>query len=293
MANFRTINSYLGLALMLALISAAPTPSWASCKNSGGSAGLSKVSSEVAGGSVKICALASSVSPARVAVLIKPIKIVVKAPIKVVVVPPKPIIRVAPHQVQILFGPQYPFPKPETKTRTKLITKIGLEKKPVTSPGLSLSSSDAAIFTPAELTLSAQPSNQLLLGQRVNFQSSASLHYRTGLVLGLATEVRFTPMKILWQLAQETDSDWQPEHVFDTVGTHSISARVDYEVAYRLRGSSDWVIEPDQISQQADMFVEVSTGNLLEQKDPEPVLGKKVLLVGSACEPKSRVFGCR
>ena len=293
MANFRTINSYLGLALMLALISAAPTPSWAICKNSGGSAGLSKVSSEVAGGSVKICALASSVSPARVAVLIKPIKIVVKAPIKLVVVPPKPIIRVAPHQVQILFGPQYPFPKPETKTRTKLSTKIGLEKKPVTSPGVSLSSSDAAIFTPAELTISAQPSNQLLLGQRVNFHSSASVHYRTGLVLGLATEVRFTPMKILWQLTQETDSVWQPEYVFDTPGTHSISARVDYEVAYRLRGSSDWVIEPDQISQQADMFVEVSRGNVLEQKDPEPVPGKKVLLVGSACEPKSRVFGCR
>jgi hypothetical protein len=133
----------------------------------------------------------------------------------------------------------------------------------------------------------------LLLGQQVNFQSTASLHYRTGFVLGLATEVRFTPQKILWQLNQQTFSVWQPEHVFDIPGTHSISARVDYQVAYRLRGSSDWVIEPDQISQQADMFVEVSTSNMPEQKDPEPAPGKRVLLVGSACEPNSGAFGCR
>jgi hypothetical protein len=41
------------------------------------------------------------------------------------------------------------------------------------------------------------------------------------------------------------------------------------------------------------MFVEVSTSDVPEQKALEPAPGKKVLLVGSACEPKSRAFGCR
>lgn len=320
MANTRHLNSYLALALMLTLLTAAPSPTWASCKNNGGSQGDSKVGSEVTGSSVKICASATAVTPARTTVVVQPPvkqaqKIISKPVSKPapkpsskplvkpnVQVAPKPVLRSVPRNVLPISKPT-PKPvlakAPIAKSPIKVVPKPVREGLPkanmqnVVSPGSLRESSDAGEFSPAQVAASVYPTNDLQVGQSANFVAPATVHYRTGVLLDMATEVRFTPTLINWTFADGEDGQGSlVTRDFDFVGSYSAMVQVTYAVAYRVRGGSTWILEPDAIVTYAEVLVIVSdgaSGEVEPFQDPNP---KKVRLVGSDCFERPKSFGC-
>lgn len=291
------LNSILGLAVMFGLLAYAPQPSFASCKNSGGSSGSSKFGSQVNGGSVTICAAAVAVTPARSAVVNKTVKVVAKTVSKPVsksvsktMMPPKPAAKAVFRKT--------PSPKVATKPVVKVVSKSVVKKKTLTKmvskPSVANKTSAMADFTPASVFGAVYPSTDLSVGQQASFVSSAVQHYRTGSLLGLPTEVRFTPVQVLWNFGDGSGgSGSYAPHAFDSAGVHQIEVRVVYAISYRVKGSIAWIAEPDTITLADDLQVQVSAGSQLEPADQiDAEAGARVLLVGQDCLSKPGSFGC-
>lgn len=294
---------------MLSMVSFVPTPSWADCKNSGGSASGHKVGSQVSGGSVTICASAVSVSPARTAVLKTPAKKSVSASQKTVTkvvarAPAKPAFSTVlkPNPKATVLKPPAALKKPTAKTTkvvAKVVTKVLSPKnkpKVIINPASANTTNGSASFVPAGVTGSVYPSNQLGVGQPATFVTAAFVHYRSGTLLALPTEVRFTPVSVAWDFGDgSAGSGSTLEYSFESTGTHAVSVRVTYQVAYRVKGSQSWIAEPDTIAVVDDLTVEVSDNT--DQTQPggsiDPVqIPRKVLLVGSNCLARPGSFGC-
>lgn len=287
MAYPHKIQSYLGLALMLSLVSFVPSPTWAACKNAGGSAGSQKFGSEVSGNSVTICAAAEKVTPARTAVYKAPTKTIAKVVAKTVA-PKKAIFRrQAPRVV--------PAPAPKPPLVSKRITKVVTKAKPklITKPGTANLTADTASFSPAQVVANVYPSNQLAIGQVATFSVLANTHFRSGKLLGSPTEVRFTPISTNWVFSQGSAGFGNTLHLaFDSTGTHTVQVAVTYSVAYRYKGIQNWVSEPDTIQVIDDLFVEVSEPSSGQVIDEGTQGSRRVLLVGESCPARSSVFGC-
>ena len=278
-------SSFLGLALMFSLLTVMPDPSFAACKNAGGTSGNHKLGSQVNGSSVTICASAVTVNPARTAVVVKPIKQAPK-PIAKPVVAKKAIFRKQP-----IAAPRQPVIKTVSKpvAKTKPLTKINSKTK--TLSGSKNVTSASAKFTPTGVTGMVYPSNQLGVGQVASFVSSAVVHYRSGILLAQPTEVRFTPVAIDWDFGAGVSGTGNSlSFVYDRQGTFAVQVKVRYAVAYRFKGSSQWIAEPDQIEVSDDLFVEVS--ELVSDEQPEAEAQRRVLLVGESCLERPGSFGC-
>ena len=278
-------SSFLGLALMFSLLTVMPDPSFAACKNAGGTSGNHKLGSQVNGSSVTICASAVTVNPARTAVVVKPIKQAPK-PIAKPVVAKKAIFRKQP-----IAAPRQPVIKNVSKpvAKTKPLTKINSKTK--TLSGSKNVTSASAKFTPTGVTGMVYPSNQLGVGQVASFVSSAVVHYRSGILLAQPTEVRFTPVAIDWDFgAGVLGTGNSLSFAYDRQGTFAVQVKVRYAVAYRFKGSSQWIAEPDQIEVSDDLFVEVS--ELVSDEQPEAEAQRRVLLVGESCLERPGSFGC-
>ncbi|CAB4560466.1 MAG: hypothetical protein F2544_04725 [Actinobacteria bacterium] len=282
------IHSLLAMALMLCLVAAVPQPTWASCKNSGGSAGSHRVGSQVSSGSVTICASAVSVTPARTATVPAKPKVIAKpktiTPIVSRLVPP---VHRKPAAQPIKLAP-----KPAKKIIAKPTTKAAPKPTIKTIPGSTSASASSAMFTPAGVTASVFPSSELSLGQVASFSSNPMIHFRAGSVLNLPTEVRFTPVSTTWILDGEIIAVGNSaNYSFSELGSHQVSVEVVYSVAYRVRGSGIWISEPDSITVLDDLSLQVSTE--ADTGDyPEPPPGR-ALLVGSDCLSQPGSFGCR
>lgn len=289
------INSILGLAVMLSLLVFAPQPSLANCKNSGGSSGSNKFGSQVNGGSVTICASAVSVTPARSTTVKAPVRSPVKAPTKTVDKPvtkpvakpiARPVVRVGFHKLPVPPVIKKPQPKPAAKPKQPA--------KVVSKPSTLNKTSAAADFTPAAADGNVYPSNQLAVGQQASFVSSAVQHYRTGTLLNMPTEVRFTPVSVAWDFGVgNVVSGAYVGHSFDSAGTHPVSVRVVYAVSYRLKGSATWIAEPDTITllDELEVNVSVNSGSGSNGNQDQPS-GNRVLLVGGDCLTRPTSFGC-
>lgn len=278
-------SSFLGLALMFSLLTVMPDPSFAACKNAGGTSGNHKLGSQVNGSSVTICASAVTVNPARTAVVVKPIKQAPK-PIAKPVVAKKAIFRKQP-----IAAPRQPVIKNVSKpvAKTKPLTKINSKTK--TLSGSKNVTSASAKFTPTGVTGMVYPSNQLGVGQVASFVSSAVVHYRSGILLAQPTEVRFTPVAIDWDFgAGVSGAGNSLSFAYDSQGTFAVQVKVRYAVAYRFKGSSQWIAEPDQIEVSDDLFVEVS--ELVSDEQPAAEAQRRVLLVGESCLERPGSFGC-
>jgi hypothetical protein len=287
MAYPHKIQSFLGLALMLSLVSFVPAPTWAACKNSGGSAGSQKFGSQVSGNSVTICADAEQVTPARTAVVKSPPKITAKVLVKTVS-PKKAIFRRQPPRV-------VPAPAPKHPLVSKRITKVVTKAKPklMTKPGTTKLTADSASFSPAQVVANVHPSNQLAIGQVATFSVLANTHYKSGSLLGLPTEVRFTPISTSWVFSQGSAGFGNTLHLaFDSTGTHTVQVAVTYSVAYRYKGLQNWVSEPDTIQVVDDLFVEVSEPSSGRVIDAGTQGSRRALLVGESCTASSSLFGC-
>jgi hypothetical protein len=276
------VSNYLGLALMFSLLTFVPEPSFAACKNSGGTVGNHKLGSQVNGSSVTICAKAVSVTPARTAVVVKPIA---KPQ-----VPKKAIFR---KQAPVSLSQKVSKPvfKPASKPVAKSKPASKTKSKSKSTGGAKNVTSASANFTPAGVTGMVYPSNQLGVGQIASFVSSAVVHYRSGYLLAQPTEVRFTPVSIDWHFGEGVSGSGNAlNYAFDREGTFAVKVIVSYSVSYRLKGSQAWIAEPDQIQVSDDLFVEVS-----ELGNPDPFVEetkRRVLLVGDSCLERPGTFGC-
>ena len=289
MTNQVRIYSIVGLAIMLSLLAVAPDPSFASCKNSGGSSGSSKFGSQVNGGSVTICASAVSVIPARSAVVNTPVRTITKTK---TVIKVAPVVKAVPalHSVSKPKVPAKKVTKPAIKTssKKKVATKV------ISKPSSANKTSAVASFTPAGVSGNVYPSSELLVGQQASFSSSAVQHYRAGNLLGVPTEVRFTPTSVFWDFGDgNSGSGSNVPHAFTATGAHQVKVQVVYAVSYRVRGSLSWIAEPDSITVADDLLVDVSAG-ATNSGDPgvNPSTQSKVLLVGQDCLANPGSFGC-
>lgn len=287
------LNSIIGFTVMLSLLAFAPQPGFASCKNSGGTSGSSKFGSQVNGGSVTICAAAVAVTPARSAVVKTVLKTAVKVPVKSV---SKPVTKPVSAQKSVFrrTATVKTVAKPVVKISTKQVIKKKTGSKVISKPSLANKTSAKADFTPASVAGSVYPSNELSVGQQASFVSSAVQHYRSGSLLGLPTEVRFTPVQVSWSFGDGSlaAGSYVP-HAFGSVGSHQVQVRVVYAVSYRVKGSATWIAEPDTITVADDLQVEVSAGAGGDGVQvSEPNSNAKVLLVGQDCLSRPGSFGC-
>lgn len=288
MTNRVTFNSLIGLAIIFSLLAVAPSPSFAGCRNSGGSSGSSKFGSQVNGGSVTICASAVAVTPARKTVVKSPVKVVAKSPSKPV---SKPVVKSAAKPISKSTAQfrktakAIALPKPVIKK--KVTTRV------VSKPATANKTSAAADFTPSGVNGNVYPSNELTVGQQGSFTSTAVQHYRTGNLLNLPTDVRFTPISVSWNFGDGASAigSYVP-HAFSEAGVHQVQVLVVYAVSYRVKGSALWIAEPESITVADDLVVEVSAGETTSQPAVEPTAGNRVLLVGQNCLRNPGSFGC-
>jgi hypothetical protein len=293
------INSFLGFGLMISLLVFAPEPSFAACRNSGGSSGNNSVGSQVNGSSVTICASALAVVPARTSVVKS--KVVVKAkptPAKAPAVfrrtqaplQPKVMAPISKPKPKVVIAPAA---KPKVGAQTKVVSNL------VTAPGSSSKSSATADFSPAAVSANVYPSDQLAVGQTASFSASALQHFKSGTLLNLPTEVRFTPISVDWDFQGEGETQSSAgrgsyvNHVFSSAGSFQVQVMATYAVSYRLRGSLDWIAEPETISMVDELLVYVS-GDGAEQTDVPAITApeRKVRLVSGDCLKRPGSFGC-
>lgn len=293
------INSFVGFGLMISLLVFAPEPSFAACKNSGGSSGSNSVGSQVNGSSVTICASALAVVPARISVVKS--KVVVKAKPAPAKAPAVFRRTQAPLQPKVLAPISKPKPKvviaPAAKPKVAAQTKVF--RNLVTAPGSTSKSSATADFSPAAVSANVYPSDQLAVGQTASFSSSALQHFKSGTLLNLPTEVRFTPISVDWDFQGERETQASTfqgsyvNHVFSSAGLFQVQVMATYAVSYRLRGSIDWISEPETISMVDELLIYVS-GDGAEQTDTPAIISpeRKVRLVSGDCLKRPGSFGC-
>lgn len=273
---------------MLSLLAVTPAPSFAGCKNSGGSQGSSKFGSQVNGGSVTICASAVAVTPARKTVVKTPAKVVAKPAPKSAAKPvAKTAARPATQAVPAFRKLAKPIAQPKAVVKKKFTTKV------VSKPGSANKTSAAADFTPAGVNGNVYPSNELTVGQQASFTSTAVQHYRSGKLLDLPTDVRFTPISVSWNFGDGTAATgaYTP-HTFSVAGVHQVQVLVVYSVSYRVKGSLAWIAEPDTITVADDLLVEVAAVDFDYQSEVEAADNQRVLLVGQDCPANPGSFGC-
>jgi hypothetical protein len=201
---------------------------------------------------------------------------------------PKQAPKVIPKLISALPKPAVPAKSSKPKVIVSKKTKV------VSKPSTKNATNAAAEFTPAALFANVYPSNQLSVGQQASFESIAVQHFRTGTLLNLPTEVRFTPFSVAWNFgAGQYKTGAHVGHAFDSAGTHPVQVRVVYSVSYRVKGSSTWISEPDTITLADDLSIEVSAGSISENRPIEkPPASRKVLLVGQDCLENPGTFGC-
>lgn len=314
--NWRIPNQLTALAgatLLLVMFPYSNTPVWA-CSTGGGSGGFS-YGSQTGGGSVTVCARAAvetrTVAVAKPAP--KPIAKPAPAP-KPVAAPkpaPKPVTKPAPKPApKILLTPAKltpppallkPAPKPVPRIAPKSTPKPKapvlkpVAKPPVNVPvviRLSSSSAGQENFSPASITVVASPS-QLALGEETFLAVDAMVHYRSGSILGRATDVRFEPIATSWNYGDGKTAGSFPWHSYAELGTYSVTATVAYSVSYQIAGESSWVSAGEiAVSDSA----EVSVGD--QGADPGGSVPdgaaptSSVRLVAKNCIGNQSAYGC-
>lgn len=312
--NRPRLQTLLGLALIFSLMGFAPAPSWAGCKNSGGGGSAFNYGSEVAGSSVTICGNTSVVVPARSSTTTKPApkpvpKTIAKLPAKPVAkpaikAPPKAakpltmadiraLIRISdvPSPKQIVVAK----PKPKPAPKPVVIFKVPAKAVSVLSstPASARAANGSANFSPDEASAAVSPSSQLTAGELATFHSDPKVHYRLGIVIGRAAEVRFSPVQTSWQFGDGLGgSGAQATHAFRP-GNFDVQVTITYAVSYRFAGQIAWILDPGQIQMPAS--VQVSVGDSPNWSPPEeqlPLAPKLPYLVSANCLTSASSVGC-
>ena len=190
---------------------------------------------------------------------------------------------------------QKPVAKPAPKPLSKPVVVSTSPKTPTKSTVASASTTSATSsgevsFSPTPISLSSSES-RAQVGQAVTFWASTSTHYKTGLLLGKVTDVRFTPIETLWSSDQgHAGVGGSVTLVFDDSGSVEVMASVTYAVAYQISGASGWVAS-GEIKVWDSIAVSIEEApELLARTETTP--SKVVRLVGKNCLSRTAVFGC-
>ena len=238
------------VCLSVSAITVPASPAFAAtCKNSGGGNKQITVGSQVTGDLVTICANKAFQKQLKKAIKI-PAKPVAKPVTKPVL--KKPVVK-------------KPVTIPNTVYKIKPVVrpkpKVKVVKKKVTG-----NKANSAVFRPTKPLASVSPGTQLNPGQSANFTSKLAVKYGTAVLFGNLVQVRFTPKQWLWEYGDgaTTSSAGSPSpgsagtaatspdltaatsHSYPKVGTYGAFVRVEYAVAYRVKGGS-WLADPDTI----------------------------------------------
>ncbi len=152
------------------------------------------------------------------------------------------------------------------------------------------SNSGEVSFSPAPLSLSASGTSTLI-GKDISFWATVSTHYKTGVLLGKVTDVRFTPIQTLWSSDQgHSGVGGSTTLRFSRAGSVEVAAGVTYAVAYQISGASGWV-SSGEIKVWDSIAVTIEEApKALERIETPPV--KIVRLVGKNCLSRASEFGC-
>jgi hypothetical protein len=129
------------------------------------------------------------------------------------------------------------------------------------------------------------------VGQSVGFWANASTHYKTGVLLGKVTDVRFTPVQTSWTTNQgQSGLGASISLAFESAGSVEVAASVTYSVSYQIAGESGWVSGGDiAVSDSVLVMINVSSEPSASFATPP---SKVVRLVGENCHARSTAFGC-
>jgi hypothetical protein len=183
-----------------------------------------------------------------------------------------------------------PAPKPAPKPLAAPIAKKAPTKNGASSSLSSTSASGEVSFSPAPISLAASQTSASA-GQAVSFWANASTHYKSGVLLGKVTDVRFTPIQTLWNSEDgQTGVGGSISFAFENSGSIEVFASVTYAVAYQIAGASGWN-SSGEISVSDSIAIRVDEApELLETADAPPT--KVVRLVGKNCTSQRAAFGC-
>jgi hypothetical protein len=130
------------------------------------------------------------------------------------------------------------------------------------------------------------------VSQPVGFWANASTHFKSGILLGKVTDVRFTPVQTSWITDQgQSGVGASISLAFENEGSVEVAATVTYSVSYQIAGASGWVSSGDiAVSDSVVVMIEDSS-------EPSPIVvvppAKVVRLVGENCHSRATAFGCR
>ncbi|MDY7543541.1 MULTISPECIES: hypothetical protein [unclassified Cryobacterium] len=128
---------------------------------------------------------------------------------------------------------------------------------PLCDPNLVVSISDLVTFPAAVPEQGMEPNGWAITGLPANFLARASVHVRSGVLLGFPAEVRFTPKRFHWDVGDGTPvdsatggaswgtlgvpefSDTATSHIFRSTGRHTVVLSVVYSAEYRA-GAQPW-----------------------------------------------------
>lgn len=176
-------------------------------------------------------------------------------------------------------------PKPKPKSRTVIVTEVIT----VEEPGSFYSSNDAAMFYPNPLRAIVNPETVVAVGQKVNFSSNPTAHFRISQVLGRQAQVHFVPANSGWSFSDGvTKTGADTNRSFGVSGNYQVEAWVSYKVSYRVLGETSWQPIAGELITRSNSL-EVLVGALYLRGDSG---GRGALLVGAECSAKSRAFGC-
>ena len=301
LSNSNRTLAIAAAAILMSVYQLSPMPSWACSAST--SAGFA-YSSNTGPTSVTVCA--KSVANTRtVAVATKSPAVkapVSKAPASPIVV--KPVAKPAPTPAKSLLTPikqgvpaalQKPVSKPVTQPAPKPIPAPTPVKSPAkttvkTTSTASATTSGEVSFSPAPIALASSES-RALVGQEITFWASAATHYKSGVLLGKVTDVRFTPIQTVWSSDQgHSGVGASTALVFEGSGSVEVMAEVTYAVAYQIFGASGWVSSGEiTVSDSIAVTIEDAPASLVQAETPP---AKVVRLVGKNCLGRTAVFGC-
>ena len=301
LSNSNRTIAIAAAAILMSAYQLSPIPAWAcSASTSGGFA----YSSNTGPTSVTVCA--KSVANTRTAA-VAPKAPASKAPAsKAPATPaaPKPTPKPAPIPTKSLMTPikqgvpaalQKPVAKPAPKPAPKplaapIAKKVPTNNGDASSIMSSTSASGEVSFSPAPISLAASQTS-VSVGQEVSFWANSSTHYKSGVLLGKVTDVRFTPIQTVWISEDgQTGVGGSISFAFADSGSIEVFASVTYAVSYQIAGASGWV-SSGEISVSDSIAIRIDEApELLEPSDAPPT--KVVRLVGKNCTSQRAAFGC-
>lgn len=184
-----------------------------------------------------------------------------------------------------------PAPKPAPKPLAAPISnKVPRNNAAESSILSSTSASGEVSFSPAPISLAASQTSASA-GQAVAFWANASTHYKSGVLLGKVTDVRFTPIQTVWSSEDgQTGVGGSISFAFEDSGSIEVFASVTYAVAYQIAGASGWVSSGEiSVSDSIAILIEEAPESLETADAPT---AKVVRLVGNDCLARRAAFGC-